>query len=51
MQLQGRPIKSRTCPLCAYQAKDNRPQPEKFLCVPCKDEHHADVVDTIQESE
>ena len=38
---------SRTCPCCGHVSKDNRQTQEKFLCVDCGYENHADVVGAI----
>ncbi|WP_317201856.1 transposase [Janthinobacterium sp.] len=38
---------SRTCPCCGHVSKDNRQIQEKFLCVDCGYENHADVVGAI----
>ncbi|MFD4950012.1 RNA-guided endonuclease InsQ/TnpB family protein, partial [Streptomyces sp. NPDC058409] len=35
---------SRTCPECGHTAKENRPAQEKFHCVSCGHQEHADVV-------
>ncbi|MER5853979.1 transposase [Streptomyces sp. NPDC002012] len=35
---------SRTCPECGHTAKENRPTQEKFHCVSCGHQAHADVV-------
>jgi putative transposase len=38
---------SQTCPACGHVSKDNRQTQEKFLCVDCGYENHADVVGAI----
>ena len=38
---------SQTCPACGHVSKDNRTSQEKFLCVACGYENHADVVGAI----
>ncbi|MER7826307.1 transposase [Streptomyces sp. NPDC096097] len=35
---------SRTCPECGHVAKENRPTQEKFHCVGCGHQAHADIV-------
>ncbi|WP_254650586.1 transposase [Streptomyces sp. GbtcB7] len=35
---------SRTCPACGHMAKENRPTQEKFHCVACGHNAHADTV-------
>jgi putative transposase len=35
---------SRTCPVCGYVSADNRQTQERFACVECGFEEHADVV-------
>lgn len=35
---------SRTCPECGHVAKENRPTQEKFHCVSCGHQAHADIV-------
>lgn len=35
---------SRRCPTCGHTAKENRPTQEKFHCVSCGHQAHADVV-------
>ncbi|MEU9853517.1 transposase [Streptomyces sp. NPDC047974] len=38
---------SRTCPECGYVAAENRPTQEKFHCVSCGHQAHADVVGAL----
>ncbi|WCD83792.1 hypothetical protein KPP03845_100111 [Streptomyces xanthophaeus] len=38
---------SRTCPECGHVAKENRPTQEKFHCVSCSHQAHADVVGAL----
>jgi putative transposase len=38
---------SQTCPCCGHVSRDNRKTQEKFLCVECYYENHADVVGAI----
>ncbi|WP_344279188.1 transposase, partial [Streptomyces hebeiensis] len=35
---------SRTCPECGHTAKENRPTQQKFHCLSCGHQAHADVV-------
>ncbi|MFD7450883.1 RNA-guided endonuclease InsQ/TnpB family protein [Kitasatospora sp. NPDC059827] len=38
---------SRTCPPCGHTAKENRPTQEKFHCVSCGHQAHADTVGAV----
>lgn len=38
---------SQTCPACGHVSKDNRTTQERFACVSCRYENHADVVGAI----
>ncbi|MFE9856615.1 RNA-guided endonuclease InsQ/TnpB family protein [Streptomyces sp. NPDC005780] len=38
---------SRTCPACGHTAKENRPTQEKFHCVDCGHQAHADEVGAL----
>jgi putative transposase len=38
---------SRTCPVCGYVSKDNRPTQNRFACVECGFEDNADLVGAI----
>lgn len=38
---------SRTCPACGHTAKENRPTQEKFHCVDCGHQAHADKVGAL----
>ncbi|MFG2793685.1 RNA-guided endonuclease InsQ/TnpB family protein [Streptomyces sp. NPDC048419] len=38
---------SRTCPVCGHTAKENRPTQEKFHCVSCRHNAHADTVGAL----
>ncbi len=38
---------SQTCPACGHVSKENRQTQEKFLCIDCDYENHADVVGAI----
>jgi putative transposase len=38
---------SRTCPECGHTAKENRPTQEKFHCVSCDHQAHADTVGAL----
>ncbi|MFF7191514.1 RNA-guided endonuclease InsQ/TnpB family protein [Streptomyces sp. NPDC008222] len=38
---------SRTCPACGHTAKENRPTQEKFHCVSCGHNAHADTVGAL----
>lgn len=38
---------SRPCPQCGHTAKENRPTQEKFHCVDCGHQAHADEVGAL----
>ncbi|MET7356619.1 zinc ribbon domain-containing protein, partial [Streptomyces mirabilis] len=38
---------SRRCPACGHTAKENRPTQEKFHCVSCRHNAHADTVGAL----